>query len=100
MKKALREFRRVLKDEGVLYIDFKEGDGTHVKEKWDGKVEEYRVTEEEARELIKDAGFEIAEEQYPLWSMAVQRSINEIRRHKRDSEVDYRFDPKDVFLDW
>lgn len=49
---------------------------------------------------LKDAGFDIPDDQYPLWSMAVQRSINEIRQQKQDSEVDYRFDPKDVFLDW
>jgi hypothetical protein len=49
---------------------------------------------------LKDAGYELAADQYPLWSMAVQRSINELRKHKEDSAVDYRFDPKDVFLDW
>lgn len=49
---------------------------------------------------LKDAGFKLAEQQHPLWSMAVQRSINRLRKQKRDSAVDYRFDPKDVFLDW
>lgn|SRR5690554_900687 len=49
---------------------------------------------------LKDAGYDVAEDQFPLWSMAVQRTINEARKRKHESAVDYRFDPKDVFLDW
>ncbi|MDQ2076916.1 hypothetical protein [Marinimicrobium sp. ABcell2] len=49
---------------------------------------------------LKDAGYKVADDQYPLWSMAVQRSMNELRKHKQETAVDYRFDPKDVFLDW
>lgn len=49
---------------------------------------------------LKDIGYEVAEEQLPLWSMVVQRAINEMRQRKRETELDYRFDPKDVFLDW
>lgn len=49
---------------------------------------------------LKDAGFNITEQQHPLWSMDVQRDINSMRKQKGNSEANYEFDPKDVFLDW
>lgn len=49
---------------------------------------------------LRDSGFTLAKEQHPQWSMAAQRSINEQRAQKKTHAVDYRFDPKDVFLDW
>jgi hypothetical protein len=48
---------------------------------------------------LKDAGF-AQSEQHPLWSLNAQRNINSQRVEKQRSAVDYRFDPKDVFLDW
>ncbi len=49
---------------------------------------------------LKDAGYRHSENAHPLWTMAVQRSINAARKRRAESEVDYSFDPKDVFLDW
>lgn len=49
---------------------------------------------------LKDDGFTVSEDAHPLWSMAVQRSINEARRKREAAAGDYKFDPKDVFLDW
>lgn len=49
---------------------------------------------------LKDAGYDLAEDQFPLWSMSVQRTINDVRQRKQEMALDYRFDPKDVFLDW
>ncbi len=49
---------------------------------------------------LRDAGYTPAEDEYPRWSMAVQRAINEVRHQRQAAAIDYRFDPKDVFLDW
>ncbi|MFB6241516.1 MAG: methyltransferase domain-containing protein [Candidatus Nanosalina sp.] len=59
MWEALSEFRRVLKDEGVLYVDFKEGDGDFEKNKWDGEVSERRIPESEARRMLSEKGFQV-----------------------------------------
>lgn len=49
---------------------------------------------------LKDDGFAVSEDGHPLWSLAVQRSINAARKKREESAGDYSFDPKDVFLDW
>lgn len=49
---------------------------------------------------LKEAGFRLSEDQQVFWSMDVQRTINVSRKQKADSQLDYRFNPKDVFLDW
>lgn len=49
---------------------------------------------------LKDSGYRYVQGEHPLWTMAVQRSINATRQRRAESEVDYSFDPKDVFLDW
>lgn len=50
-------------------------------------------------ELIR-TGFQLQENEVPLWSFDVQREIRQMREYKSESAVDTRFDPKDVFLDW
>ena len=50
-------------------------------------------------ELVR-TGFELAQSELPLWSLAAQREIKQMRVEKSQSTVDTRFDPKDVFLDW
>ncbi len=62
MKNSLKEFERVLKPKGLLHVSFKEGEGKRVKEKRGGKINEYLVSESEAKKMIKDAGFEIIKE--------------------------------------
>ena len=52
-----------------------------------------------AGELLDD-GFSLADDQQPLWSMTVQRLINQLRLDAAARSVDYRFKPEDVFLDW
>lgn len=49
---------------------------------------------------LKEKGFSIREKAHPLWSLAVQRDINQARKKKQAAAGDYRFDPNDVFLDW
>ncbi|MCP8899296.1 hypothetical protein [Gilvimarinus xylanilyticus] len=52
-----------------------------------------------ARQL-QNQGYEYLSDEHPMWSLRAQRDINAMRHIKSDSAVDYRFDPKDVFLDW
>lgn len=52
-----------------------------------------------ARSLL-EAGFEVSRSQTPLWLIPLQREVNTARRQRRESSVDCRFDPKDVYLDW
>ena len=52
-----------------------------------------------ARQL-QNQGYEYLSDELPMWSLRAQRDINAMRHIKSDSAVDYRFDPKDVFLDW
>lgn len=59
MEEVLESFHEKLKEGGFLYVDFKEGDGRFVKEKWEGEMEEYRLKEEEARKMLEEAEFEI-----------------------------------------
>lgn len=59
IEKTLEEFRRVLQEDGVLYVDFKEGDGSYLKRKWGEEVEEYRISETDAREILKENDFEV-----------------------------------------
>lgn len=59
MEEVVESFHTKLKDGGVLYIDFKEGNGRFVKQKWGGEMVEYRLQEEEARNMLREAGFEI-----------------------------------------
>jgi hypothetical protein len=49
---------------------------------------------------LKDAGCVVSEDQHPVWSLAVQRAVNESRKQRAEAAGDYRFDPKDVYLDW
>lgn len=49
---------------------------------------------------LRDVGYAPAEDQYPRWSLQVQRAINEVRQQRQAAAIDYRFDPRDVFLDW
>lgn len=49
---------------------------------------------------LRDAGFIVADQQHAMWSMAVQRAVNASRQQKAEAAGDYRFDPKDVYLDW
>ncbi|MGQ9426683.1 PA4575 family protein [Gilvimarinus sp. F26214L] len=49
---------------------------------------------------LKRSGFQLANDRIPLWSLSAQRQLNATRRHKAALQLDYRFDPKDVYLDW
>lgn len=49
---------------------------------------------------LLERGFEVDREVHPIWTLAAQRSINAVREGHRANVVNYRFDPKDVFLDW
>lgn len=59
MKKVLKEFKRVLKDGGILFVDFKSGDGEYVKKKWNSSVKEWHLNEKEAKEIVRSSGFNI-----------------------------------------
>lgn len=59
METALEEFTRVLRPDGVARIGFNLGDGPTEVEKWGATTMEYRVSEDEARELLVTAGFSV-----------------------------------------
>ncbi|WP_341937280.1 PA4575 family protein [Marinimicrobium sp. C2-29] len=49
---------------------------------------------------LLEQGYCVDSDTYPIWTLAAQRSINAVREGHRANVVNYRFDPKDVFLDW
>lgn len=49
---------------------------------------------------LKQRGFEVQEGMHAIWEVQVQKGFNEIRQQKSESKGNYKFDPKDVFLDW
>lgn len=51
------------------------------------------------QQLLND-DFQLQRDEHPIWSLNAQRDIKQMRSLKAHSQVDYRFDPKDVFLDW
>lgn len=65
MKDALSELRRVLQGDGVLYVNFKIGEGRKTTEKWGSTVARYYVSVEEARRMLESAGFRIEREAPP-----------------------------------
>ncbi|MFB6265585.1 MAG: class I SAM-dependent methyltransferase, partial [Candidatus Nanohaloarchaea archaeon] len=65
MEKSLSEFRRVLEEDGILYVNFKIGGGRGTTEKWGSAVERFYVSMEEARRMLESAGFSIEREASP-----------------------------------
>ncbi len=61
IKGVLAEFSRVMKENGVIYLNFKVGKGELVKEKWGEKVKEYHLGREEVEKMLQESGFEILE---------------------------------------
>ena len=59
MRETLQELARVLKTGGNLYINFKLGDGSFLKQKYGDEIRQYLVSEKEAREMLESAGFRI-----------------------------------------
>ena len=57
MKQIAEELARVLKNSGTVYINFKLGEGSFLKEKYGEEIRQYLVSEEEAREILKSTGF-------------------------------------------
>ncbi|MFB6116219.1 MAG: class I SAM-dependent methyltransferase [Candidatus Nanosalina sp.] len=57
MREALQELARVLKTGGKLYINFKLGQGSFLKEKYGDEIRQYLVSEKKAREMLESAGF-------------------------------------------
>ena len=51
-----------------------------------------------AAELL-DLGFRLSDE-HALWTLAAQRLVKQMRETKAASRADYRFHPRDVYLDW
>lgn len=56
-----------------------------------------------ARRAIASAllrqGFQVSDA-HAMWALAAQRGIREVRREHERYRASYRFDPKDVYLDW
>lgn len=61
MEEVVTEFSRVLKQGGVLYFNFKVGDGERIKQKWGEAVKEYHLSQEEGKELVRENGFRVIE---------------------------------------
>jgi ubiquinone/menaquinone biosynthesis C-methylase UbiE len=59
MTEALNEFKRVLKTPGVLYVNFKLGEGSFVKEKYGEEIRQYLISKEKAMKILESSGFEI-----------------------------------------
>ena len=67
ISKILGEFKRVLKDEGVLYLSVKEGEGEEVKkeEKYNNEPRPFVYYKlPEVKDLVKNAGFEIMHSEF------------------------------------
>ncbi|MDY6788480.1 MAG: class I SAM-dependent methyltransferase [Candidatus Nanohaloarchaea archaeon] len=56
---AIGEIHRVMKDNSVLQINFKIGEGELEKERDDSSVKQYLAPEDEIDDLLEDKGFEI-----------------------------------------
>lgn len=63
MEAALREFRRVLAQDGVLSVAFKLGDGEDTQDRWGDSVTEYHLEEETAETYVRSNGFRIIDTQ-------------------------------------
>ncbi|MFB6175258.1 MAG: class I SAM-dependent methyltransferase [Candidatus Nanohalobium sp.] len=61
MPEILDELKRALKDGGVLYVSFKIGEGTFIRERYGSKVKQYLISEKKAKKMLKDRGLEIKE---------------------------------------
>lgn len=59
MKQITEELSRVLKNSGTLYVNFKLGEGSFLKEKYGEEIRQYLVSEGEAREILESAGFAV-----------------------------------------
>lgn len=57
-----------------------------------------------ARRAIASAllrqGYAPAGEELAIWALAAQAEVRTLRERHRQSRASYRFDPKDVYLDW
>lgn len=58
MEKVLRELNRILKPGGVLFVTFKIGEGSELRDHGTGEVRQYFVTADRAEEMLEDAGFD------------------------------------------
>ncbi len=61
MPDVVSELARVTRKNGVVYISFKIGKGSIMREAYGGEVKQYRVSEEKAREILESQGLEIVE---------------------------------------
>jgi SAM-dependent methyltransferase len=59
MERALAEFGRVLRPDGVARIGFTLGDGRVESEKWGERTVEYHLPEARARSLLERSGFSV-----------------------------------------
>lgn len=57
-----------------------------------------------ARRAIADSlleqGYRLDPQRHTIWALQAQRELKQLRESHKSNAVDYRFDPKDVFLDW
>lgn len=63
MQAALREFRRVLTQGGLLNVAFKLGDGEDTQDRWGDSVTEYHLEEDVAETYVDANGFMIIDTQ-------------------------------------
>lgn len=63
MEATLREFRRVLTQDGVLNVAFKLGDGKDTQDRWGDSVTEYHLEEDIAETYVESNGFSIIDAQ-------------------------------------
>lgn len=59
MSEVISELDRVLKPDGLMYISFKAGEGSIIREKYGDGVKQHLIPEEKAEELLKTQGYRI-----------------------------------------
>ena len=59
MSEVLDEFKRTVKPGGTLYVSFKIGGGTFIRERYGSEVKQYLIPEEKARKMLEDKGLKI-----------------------------------------
>jgi hypothetical protein len=49
---------------------------------------------------LRTQGYRVSDDVHPVWCLEAQRCINALRDAHEQFPVSYKFDPKDVYLDW
>lgn len=62
MPDIISELDRVLKPDSHLFINFKAGEGTFMREKYGSEIKQHLVSEDKAKEMLERQGYEIIDQ--------------------------------------